>query len=478
MAQKKSYSRYFIILQEDEKGYSISSDKVASGYTKLELKNDKCKISYYVQNLKKESAPYYMLLICNKKDIRKVIKIAQINIDDYGRADICHEYLADNIAGTGISMDKISGAAIVKFLDSNIIPVMSGFASTEIPEWKTFSVVDLKVKEEKEQKPIEAPNSIFDKYEENIENLKQENKPKEIKNVENLPKENNMKKENKAIKKEDIKEKVDVKKKDNVKEEVNIEKKNNVKQEASIKKNDNVKEEVKVNNKDNIKEEVVIKKQDNMKKSENLNIENNIERSKSNNQHSQEEKSNLSKEDNINKQYNLKEDNNSIRQHKSKEKPKKDINISQERIENYPGMDEKTFFRNLVQGFECEGEVCSEIKRCKWYKVPVDSQRSMYDMSDYSRYSMIYYPMINYYQYIKKHQHYLIGYKLDKNEEMKYLVYAIAGTKSKMDQPYGGRSGFVTWMPLNGEDNREDTIGYWLMFYDFRTSTIIIPVKK
>ena len=71
MTQKKSYSRYFIILQEDEKGYSLASDKVASGYAKLELKNDKCKISYYVQNLKKEMTPYYMMLVCNKKDVKR-----------------------------------------------------------------------------------------------------------------------------------------------------------------------------------------------------------------------------------------------------------------------------------------------------------------------------------------------------------------------------------------------------------------------
>lgn len=70
LTQKKSYSRYFIILQEDEKGYSQASDKMSSGYAKIEIKNDKCKISYYVQNLKKDSSPYYMILICAKK-VRK-----------------------------------------------------------------------------------------------------------------------------------------------------------------------------------------------------------------------------------------------------------------------------------------------------------------------------------------------------------------------------------------------------------------------
>lgn len=447
MAQKKSYSRYFIILQEDEKGYSISSDKVASGYAKLELKNDKCKISYYVQNLKKESAPYYMLLICNKKDIRKVIKISQINIDDYGRADICHEYLADNIAGTGISMDKISGAAIVKFLDSNIIPVMSGFASTEIPDWKTFVMVDLKVEKEK---VANTPNSMFDKYEENIESLKGENKTKQIENVKILPKEDNSKKEQYINKENNFN-------------------KNIIKEEANAAKKNNVKEEIKVTKKDNTKEKVDIIKKDNAKVEGNINKKINIS-----------DKNNINNKENVNKKYDMEKDNygKGEREYTLKKQSKKDANINPKVDENYPQMDENGFFRNLVQGFEFMGEISSEIKRCKWYKIPVTSPKSMYDMSDYNRYSMIYYPMMNYYQYIIKQKHYIIGYKLNKDGEMKYLVYGIAGTKSKMDQPYGGRSGFVTWMPLNVDDEREEAMGYWLMFYDFKTSTIMIPVKK
>ncbi|AWI07579.1 hypothetical protein [Clostridium drakei] len=459
MAQKKSYSRYFIILQEDEKGYSISSDKVASGYAKLELKNDKCKISYYVQNLKKESAPYYMLLICNKKDIRKVIKISQINIDDYGRADICHEYLADNIAGTGISMDKISGAAIVKFLDSNIIPVMSGFASTEIPDWKTFVMVDLKVEKEK---VANTPNSMFDKYEENIESLKGENKTKQIENVKILPKEDNSKKEQYINKENNFKKNI-------IKEEANTAKKNNIKEEIKVTKKDNTKEKVDIIKKDNVKEGSIVNKKDNAKVEENINKKINIS-----------DKNNMNNKENVNKKYDMEKDNygKGERECTLKKQSKKDANINPKVDENYPQMDEKSFFRNLVQGFEFMGEISSEIKRCKWYKIPVTSPKSMYDMSDYNRYSMIYYPMMNYYQYILKQKHYIIGYKLNKDGEMKYLVYGIAGTKSKMDQPYGGRSGFVTWMPLNVDDEREEAMGYWLMFYDFKTSTIMIPVKK
>ena len=54
MASNNRLYRNFVILQEDERGYSNSSDKTLSGYSKIEAKGDKCKISFYAQNLKKE----------------------------------------------------------------------------------------------------------------------------------------------------------------------------------------------------------------------------------------------------------------------------------------------------------------------------------------------------------------------------------------------------------------------------------------
>lgn len=172
MAQKKNYSRYFIILEEDEKGYSLGVDKSASGYVKLENKNGKSKISYYVQNIKKQSSPYHMVLICNKKGSKDIIKIGEMNIDEYGRADICYEYPVDNIGNCGINADKISGAAIVKFIDSNIISVMSGFSTTDIPTWKSFSIVENKERKKESVKEEKDNKTIFDKYEETIEEIK------------------------------------------------------------------------------------------------------------------------------------------------------------------------------------------------------------------------------------------------------------------------------------------------------------------
>ena len=56
--------------------------------------------------------------------------------------------------------------------------------------------------------------------------------------------------------------------------------------------------------------------------------------------------------------------------------------------------------------------------------------------------------------------------------ELKYIVYAIPGDKEKSCQPYGGRTGFVTWTT-----DKKNGKGYWLMFYDFKNSSIVIPTK-
>lgn len=423
MAQKKSYSRYFIILQEDEKGYSLASDKVASGYAKLELKNDKCKVSYYVQNLKKEVTPYYMVLICNKKDVKKIIKIGEMNIDDYGRADICYEYPASNVAGSDIAMDKVSGAAIVKILNGNIIPIMSGFASTEIPQWKSFDLVEDKTRnvdeEEKlvNEEPVEE-KSIFDKYEESIEYAKEQ----ERKTVD-IPKEEDDLQEIKSavIKDENVSNDLE---KDEVADNLRVSEENEISEPAQ--EGEQVQESVPLTSEgESIRE---------------------IEKSKDNKEVEESTKESTDIEE---EQY---------RNHK----------------EEYPRGETAHFFRRLVYNFKELPDICREIKRCRWYKVPVNCKEDMESMSDRDKYRIIYRPMQSYYKYIKKYGHCLIGYKCNKLGEVKYLIYGIPGLKDVKEQPYGGKSGFVTWVPMD----KDEMFGYWLLFYDFKTSTILIPVKK
>lgn len=432
LTQKKSYSRYFIILQEDEKGYALASDKLPSGYAKLEIKNDKCKISYYVQNLKKESSPYHMVLICNKKDVKKILKVAELNIDDHGRAEVSYEYPVENVAGCGMNVDKVVGAAIVKFMNSNIIPVMSGFASTEIPDWKSFALVEADQKRNENKMEAKVEEKKVEKMEANIEKAKEEpvnifdeyeRKIEEVKEV-----------ETKVINQET--EKVD--EEAPIFEEIPMEELDFMDDQPV----EVINEEVEAEEGDFEIDTDRNKKKKSKDDCCEIKIE--IEECDNNKHHKQEADNNC-------------HDNNKHHEHHS----------------GTVG----AFFKELAEGFEQIEGVCEEIKRCMWYKIPVHTPEDMAYCPDYNKHTVVYYPMMSYYPYIKKHGHFIFGYKHDKNDKLKYLVYGIPGTKSRKDQPYGGRSGFVTWVPMTPGDEEEHSYGYWLMFYDFRTSTIVIPVK-
>ena len=417
MAQKKTYSRYFIILQQDESGYSLASDKLPSGYTKLETKGDKCKVTYYVQNLKKDSDPYNMVLICSKKDVKKLIKLGVMNIDEHGRAEVTYEYNTSNISGSGVSIDLVTGAAVVKQGENNIISVMSGFVATDVPsDWRSFELydenrggdlnpedtiveeVESKVEEVKADvseditEKIEPQNTIFDEYEQKIEDLRQEK-------LEEKPQ--------KTLHSEDI-----------ASEEKNIEK-------VSVKTKES---ETKITQEDSSETDGVEVKN----RASSLYISPTVRL----------EEEELTKE-----------------------------------VE-YPIGTVGEFFRLIADDFDEVNDACQEIKKCRWYKVQVKDLKDMCSASDYNKYNIVYYPMLSYYPYIKNHGHYLLGYKYDAEGKMKYIVYGIPGTRNLQDQPFGGKSGFVTWVSKDNLETREDSFGYWLMFYDFRTSTIVVPVNK
>ena len=127
----------------------------------------------------------------------------------------------------------------------------------------------------------------------------------------------------------------------------------------------------------------------------------------------------------------------------------------------------------LASGFECCRSQYEEIKYCKWYKVPVSDLHEMCNMSNYNRYAVAYYPMLNYYPYIRQHKYFMLGYKCDKEGNLRYIVYGIPGKRNIDDQPYEGKTGFVTWV----SDESRDGSGCWLMFYDFKNSTVVVPME-
>ena len=391
MASNNRLYRNFVILQEDERGYANSEDKTLSGYSKIEAKGDKCKISFYAQNLKKDNDKYYMVLICSKKDIKQIVNLGPLEVTDKGKGEVTKEFNVSNIAGLNLDFDKISGAAIVKMNNDSPIFVMCGFLNGQQPtdNWKGYTIV----------------------------------KTRDVRST----KSNIIKDSKKEIKKNDSKKR-------KVKEE-------------SLSENE-AKEEEKPIIENPIRDEVEVK----------------IEPEETKKEFAESEESEIIKENEPKENLRGK-----FEDYEDKIEANKEFDPINGKIRGSIG----EYFESIVDGFERDTDSIDELKYTKWYKVPVHDSREMCNMNNYNKYTLAYYPMLNYYPYIKKYGFFMIGYKCDSKGNLKHIIYGVPGKKDKDEQPYDGRTGFVTWVSIKNNANN----GCWLMFYDFKNSTVVVPMK-
>ena len=391
MASNNRLYRNFVILQEDERGYANSEDKTLSGYSKIEAKGDKCKISFYAQNLKKDNDKYYMVLICSKKDIKQIVNLGPLEVTDKGKGEVTKEFNVSNIAGLNLDFDKISGAAIVKMNNDSPSFVMCGFLNGQQPidNWKGYTIV----------------------------------KTRDVRST----KSNIIKDSKKEIKKNDSKKR-------KVKEE-------------SLSENE-AKEEEKPIIENPIRDEVEVK----------------IEPEETKKEFAESEESEIIEENEPKENLRGK-----FEDYEDKIEANKEFDPINGKIRGSIG----EYFESIVDGFERDTDSIDELKYTKWYKVPVHDLREMCNMNNYNKYTLAYYPMLNYYPYIKKYGFFMIGYKCDSKGNLKHIIYGVPGKKDKDEQPYDGRTGFVTWVSIKNNANN----GCWLMFYDFKNSTVVVPMK-
>jgi len=437
LSQLNKLYRNFIILQEDERGYSSSNDKTLSGYSKIEAKGETCKISFYAQNLRHdEDEDYYILAICNKKDAKKIVNLGKLLVSEGGKAEVTKEYSIDNIGGLGISYDKISGAAIAKMKNEIPIVIMCGFINGEQPSdsWKNYKVV----------------KAAHDKGKHKHDDKKKDDKKKDDKKKCDKHREDEardviIQEVTGIFKEEDLEPIEDYD--EEIREEIElIQEEDENRSDAS--QEDNIEE--KLIQEDPIREEVL--QDEDIQKNEirkNPFENNNIDKNPFDNN-----------EENLSRGY----IRNKFDEYEETIEDKEEFEVRGSVGE---------YFEGLANGFECCRGKYDEIKYCKWYKVPVSDLHEMCNMSNYNRYAVAYYPMLNYYPYIRQHRYFMLGYKCDKEGNLRYIVYGIPGKRNIDDQPYEGKTGFVTWV----SDESRDGSGCWLMFYDFKNSTVVVPME-
>lgn len=469
MAHNKLY-RNFIILQEDENSHFGSVDKLLSGYAKIEAKSDKCKISFYAQNLKKDEK-YTIVLICYKKEVKQIVDLGALEVNEVGKGEAIKEYYINDIAGLNFSYEKISGAAICKHKNEQLSFLMYGFMNNENikEDWKKMKIVKCYDK-----------NKIAPKYEKPIKEDKDKDEYK--------------KEEHKVEKcdKEDEKKSVEHKHHEDKDDECCKHKEHDEKYDHHKDKDDDCKyKEHDHDYKDKDKDDEECKhKEHEHKEHEHEDHKDKDDECCKHKEHDydddhHEEKHHKHNEDyecNENCKRSVEEDNedeetNEVTTQKDFDEYEESVNVSRENQEidpydfNVRGA-VGDFFDNIVKGFEEVKGKFKEIKYCKWYKIKINSIDDMCNTADYNKYTVAYYPMLNYYPYIKKYGYFFIGYKCDSKGDLKYIVYGIPGNKDKDDQPYVGKTGFVTW--ISSDDGK---VGCWLMFYDYKNSNIVVPMK-
>ena len=132
MASNNEYKRYFIILQEDDKGYELSPGKIPTGYVKIEVKNNKVRLNAFIQNIKLEDrVEYRLILVSSAKKL--AVDVGKIIIDGSGRGELSYELEPDNVMKSGLSIGDFNVAAVTC---GSSIP-LSGYTGRDKLEWKS-----------------------------------------------------------------------------------------------------------------------------------------------------------------------------------------------------------------------------------------------------------------------------------------------------------------------------------------------------
>ncbi len=153
MASNNEYKRYFIILQEDEKGYEMSPGKTPTGYVKIEVKNGKVKLNAFIQNVKLEDhVEYRLIMVSTNKKL--AVDIGKIIIDGSGRGELSYEFESDNVLKSGMSIGDFAVAAVTS---GESVP-LSGYTGRDKLEWKgKYDVVNRQRAQEADRKDKKPP---------------------------------------------------------------------------------------------------------------------------------------------------------------------------------------------------------------------------------------------------------------------------------------------------------------------------------
>lgn len=147
------YKRYFIILQEEDKGYEMTAGKIPTGYVKIEIKKNKAKIGGFIQNMKSDEKSKYKLNLIAPKE-KLIMDVGLFRMDNNGRGEFNAEFDSDNVYNSNIPISEFTGALVVA---GSGVPLV-GYSGRESIPWRDwFNKGKEEMAAKTEDKKIEEP---------------------------------------------------------------------------------------------------------------------------------------------------------------------------------------------------------------------------------------------------------------------------------------------------------------------------------
>jgi len=491
VAVKRSYNRYFIIFQEEDKGFGMAIDKQPTGYTKIETRNGRCKITSYVQNLVKDRGPYVCCLIDSTKNPPVMARLGEVKVDDTGRGETWWEFREDDIAETGIPYDRFNVSAIIVEGDRIYSP-LAGYMGKERISWKDRiayaprSKVEETENEELKEEELNEEAKKFKAYEESI-------KPEENK---------------KPLKGDNALNKEEAKGKETPKPNANTEKKAEAKAQTSSEK---PKEGAgsKVGEGEKSKDNQGAKGAAVEKPKEGAGAKGGEGEKSKDGQGAKGAAAEKPKEGAGTKAASGEKpkDGGTAKgagTEKSKDSPNSAVkpdDKSEQGFKPYAGYKEVMspqdgitdddllrqpkkegkyagMFHNLLNRYEEIDNINDESKGTRWWRIPYSDDEYMDEDTNYPYNGAIHhlkmtYPYINYVKYFRQRGYYYFGMRYDDEGEVKNIMYGIEGMSTPKEQPYMGMTGFIKWQKMKDRDT-----GIWVMYYNPYTGCVMIPKKR
>lgn len=159
----------------------------------------------------------------------------------------------------------------------------------------------------------------------------------------------------------------------------------------------------------------------------------------------------------------------------------KDLNkITDKTLTNSDQLEEYTV--NILQYFEQVDVLKRNLPGYEWYKIEANDNKYReflpyyhYTINRYYPYPIMYKEMTTQ-KLIKKYNHYIFGI-VREDGKVKHYAYGVPGRYRREEQPYGGKTGFMTWIESKARSRSRYRLGYWILHIDPISGKIVNPLK-